>query len=429
MRRLAKQTRNDGYSSKKDYQTLHEKKSQEIKPHALKPEITFYKEVTKSDGQANFLGFGGFVCSSEPTQLTIELCTNDKKISKTFKIDKVWSRIGLCFQTQDTKVNAIVKPSWRTKTPISIWGWEVDFLHLPEAILEENPTEADLNASHLSPETYYLPHEGPIDMDVDEENSSSFEINTGVDINLKKCSYCQRLLPVNPSVLGSLSFHKHNAKISNHQNECRSCKKWRINNSFNPLRTTDQLHESSVITRERKILLKEPEILQEIKDRTGAGLKSQVWERFDRKCFYCGTPVKLNEFQLDHTRPLAYLWPIDEHATCLCAEHNNQKKEKFPIDFYSEDQLKKLSEIIGLSYEDLTIKDVNQKELDRILSDICTFAKSWDARTFSAIARKIVELRPEVDLFEALKAKDEKIYEQLIIELEDRPDSVDVIEE
>lgn len=34
--------------------------------------------------------------------------------------------------------------------------------------------------------------------------------------------------------------------------------------------------------------VKESEIIQQIKERTGAGLKSQVWERFGSKCFHCG---------------------------------------------------------------------------------------------------------------------------------------------
>src|SRR5207244_3589985 len=139
-------------------------------------------------------------------------------------------------------------------------------------------------------------------------------------------------------------------KLSKHQNECRACKKWRINDDFNPKRTTDQLHESSVITRERRLFLRDPERLQAIKERSGAGLKSQVWERFGRRCFYCNRSLDLDEVHLDHTRPLAYLWPIDEHATCLCGEHNNQKQDKFPVDFYTDAQLHELADICGLPY-------------------------------------------------------------------------------
>jgi hypothetical protein len=228
-----------------------------------------------------------------------------------------------------------------------------------------------------------------VDVDIDAEASKRFRIEDGSGIKVKKCSYCGRLLPVDPARLGVLAFHKHNAKISKHQNECRACKKWRINDSFNPKRTTDQLHESLVITRERKVFLREPEILQEIKERTGAGLKSKVWERFGRKCFRCGISVALDDFQLDHTRPLAYLWPIDEYATCLCAECNNEKKEKFPVDFYKPQELKRLSQITGLPLAELKKKELNERELRRILTDLPTFARDWEPRTFAATARKI----------------------------------------
>ena len=225
--------------------------------------------------------------------------------------------------------------------------------------------------------------------------------------------------------LGALAFHKHNAKRTKHQNECRACKKWKINDSFNPLRTIDQLNESSLITRERKLFLRESEILQKIKDRTGAGLKSQVWNRFGQKCFYCGKTLTLDQVQLDHTRPLAYLWPIDEHATCLCAEHNNLKKDKFPVDVYSYEQLAELSEICGLSLGDLLKREVNRSELERVIADIVTFARLWDPRTFFAVARKVQELMPDCDLFEILRNKDAAVESDITNRLQERPPSVD----
>lgn len=233
------------------------------------------------------------------------------------------------------------------------------------------------------------------------------------------------MLPVDMNRLGTLAFHKHNAKRTFHQNECRACKKWRINDSFNPLRTVDQLHESSVITRERKLFLREPQRLQEYKRRTGAGLKSQVWERFGRRCFYCDKSLKLSDVQLDHTRPLAYLWPIDEFATCLCAAHNNQKTDKFPVDFYNRTQLRELSRITGLPYRELVAKAVNQYELDRIWDDIATFALEWEPRTFAATARKVTEMLPEVDLFGRLYDVDPELHDELMASLADRPPGVE----
>lgn len=185
------------------------------------------------------------------------------------------------------------------------------------------------------------------------------------------------------------------------------------------------MHESSVITRERKQFLREPEIIQEWKERTGEGLRSKVWKRFGMKCFRCHVDVTLDGFQLDHTRPLAYLWPIDEYATCLCARCNNEKKEKFPVDFYSEQQLKELSAITGMPLDVLSRKELNPVELERILTDLPAFARAWEPRMFFATARKIHELRPDIDLMGRLRTESRDEWKRLVEEFHDRPPPVD----
>jgi hypothetical protein len=425
MRRLAVQSRNDGYASVRDYQELHEKIAHRFAVNSEQNRIVFTKDIEPPAGVANFIGFGGFVCTARSTCLTVTIEINGFLETKNFNIGNAWSRVGFAIPVNFRgAVRSTVIIEWSGSPLLDIWGFNVDFVELPEKIAMQNPTADILNSSHICPETFYLDHGNALNLDVDAEQSTPFDFLHGSVIHVKKCSFCQRYLPVNPMLLGALSFHKHNAKKTFHQNECRSCKKWRINDDFNPIRTTDQLHESSVITRERKILLREPLILQEIKERTGAGLKSQVWERFGRRCFYCGIEVKLDEFQLDHTRPLSYLWPIDEHATCLCPEHNNLKKDKFPVEFYTHDQLIQLSRIVGLSYAELSSKSVNLIELQRIIDDIVEFAMEWDARTFAAISRKINELMPATNLFEILRLTNASVFEELVAELQDRPDAI-----
>lgn len=422
MRRLAVQTRNDGYSSRRDYQEIITKSTQRISfPDRA---VSFSKTILPSADQ-HFVAFGGFVYPDVASDLVVIIDFNSQyQIRRIFRLTNNWNRIGCCFQSmvdrpQDIKINLFFSKAQSA----SFWGLDFDYFTPPVKC----DTEADLinfELQHLNPETYYFEHDTCFNLDLDENADYKYVISDGADIELKKCSFCQRQLPLRSDLPGAISFHKHNAKISGHQNECRACKKWRINDTFNPLRTTDQLHESSVITRERKVLLREPVILQEIKLRTGEGLKSQVWERFNRRCFYCNVPVELNDFQLDHTRPLAYLWPIDEFATCLCSEHNNLKKDKFPIDFYSSDQLVRLSEITGISLEQLSIRDVNGEQLSKILSRLSHYATQWDARTFNAIARKVLEVRPSVNLFELLRHENEEVYHDVIMQLQDRPDVV-----
>jgi hypothetical protein len=428
VRRLAVQERKDAYRTLKDYQVIQKRKSQAFGTFAGKSRLVVLRNDDLKKANNDFIGFGGFVRPSRATTLEIDLVLDDgTSVSKRCELSRSWNRIGVITshkQCQSLKVFL----RWPPDVSLSYWGLDARYVDLPEVVLSKTPTLKDMDQSQLIPETFYFPHDIAMAIDIDEDNSSPLASEEGANLAVKKCSYCGRLLPIDMKKLGSLSFHKHNAKRTNHQNECRVCKKWRINDTFNPLRTIDQLHESSVITRERKLFLREPDILQKIKDRTGAGLKSQIWKKFGKQCFACGKVLRLEEVQLDHTRPLAYLWPIDEHATCLCAEHNNQKKEKFPVDFYSEDQLWELAKITGLSYRELCKKEINQNELSRLLADLSTFAREWDPRTFAATARKIKEFRSEINLFEELRCSDETLYLELMERLKERPLSVEDID-
>ncbi|MCZ9330395.1 hypothetical protein, partial [Nocardia farcinica] len=374
----------------------------------------------------DLVGVGGYLQPTSPIDATLFLDAGGIRAQRTFRLGGGhWNRIGLAVQAPETDLIEVTI-EWSGGVDIHCWGLAAGKLELPQSLANSSIDLDILNKTHLSPETYYLLHDAPVGIDV-VDGVGDITQAPGLGIELKKCSYCGRLLPLDSERLGTLAFHKHNAKLTNHQNECRACKKWRINDDFNPKRTVDQLNESSIITRERKLFLREPERLRNYKLRTGSGLKSQTWHRFGKVCFFCKKPLKLSEVQLDHTRPLAYLWPIDEHATCLCAEHNNQKKDKFPVDFYNESQLRELSQLTGLPYDELTKKDINRKELDRIRNQITVFAEEWQPRTFAATARKILEFLPDVNLFNDLREADELAYKRMIKELQDRPPSVGAV--
>jgi hypothetical protein len=83
--------------------------------------------------------------------------------------------------------------------------------------------------------------------------------------------------------------------------------------------------------------------------------------------------LPLDEMHLDHTMPLAYLYRLDESATCLCGTHNSQKRDRFPVDFYDEDELRRLSKITGLSIEQLTYKGVNHEVLRLLVDNVVWF--------------------------------------------------------
>jgi hypothetical protein len=56
---------------------------------------------------------------------------------------------------------------------------------------------------------------------------------------------------------------------------------------------------------------------------------------------------------LDHTRPLALLWPLDGTATALCGDCNSEKRDRSPVDFYTPEELDDLSKITGIAVKEL----------------------------------------------------------------------------
>ena len=421
MRRLAKHSRKDAYATRRDYQAVHARQGLAITPSGKRVERCTLAFAPIDISEPGCFGFGGYFAARPGAVLKVSVTDATSVHEREFHVGSSWTRAGLALDLLTPGAIAVVL-SWPARTHLHVWGLNAGLVRLPEGLGSATPTAASLGASHLCPESLYLAHESPMLLEPSAETSTTFTSAPGLSISLKKCSYCGRLLPLNPAKLGTLAFHKHLAKLTKHQNECRACKKWRINDEFNPARTTDQLHESSVITRERKLFLREPEILQRIKLRTGAGLKSQVWERFGRMCFYCKKALTLDEVHLDHTRPLAYLWPLDVHATCLCAAHNNQKQDKFPIDFYTDAQLRELSAVCGLPYDQLCKKRLNPSELKRLRAALPDFAREWDPRTFAATARKIAELRPDIDLLKELETRNAALAADLRAQIAQRPD-------
>ncbi len=56
---------------------------------------------------------------------------------------------------------------------------------------------------------------------------------------------------------------------------------------------------------------------------------------------------------LDHTRPLAFLWPLEGTATALCGDCNSKKSDKPPASFYDAAELKRLAGITTISLAEL----------------------------------------------------------------------------
>jgi len=162
-----------------------------------------------------------------------------------------------------------------------------------------------------------------------------------------------------------------------HQLECKACKKFFVNAPLNPQRNAQQFKEDGLRRRALEvlvnILLDKNLVHFEFERKTKMEFSRYIWEKFEKRCFKCGPsskPIRLRDMALDHTMPLAYLYRLDETATCLCSSHNSQKSDSFPIDYYSKEELERLSKITGLPLSQLCTREVNQQVLDLLIKNV-----------------------------------------------------------
>lgn len=193
----------------------------------------------------------------------------------------------------------------------------------------------------------------------------------------KQCNVCGRILP-------NYEFAKHTGWGElEKQMECKTCKA-SINALLNPRRTTEQLRESALKRRIAELLAGGDEKL-DVKD---------IFARFDSKCFKTKRVLNINEpdtWELDHTLPSKYFYPLTRiNVTLLSTEANQDKSGKWPSEFYSNEELIELSRISGQSLELMASRepiyntniDVNSC-VDKILT----------GRTAADLVKRIKELK------------------------------------
>jgi len=152
----------------------------------------------------------------------------------------------------------------------------------------------------------------------------------------KYCIVCSTMKPL-------AYFDQHSARVTGRQGECRLCKA--VYNSIkNQTRLTEQHREAA---QKRRLYL----------DLSGGThIKIQeIFDRFGYRCFKCGKDLRnvqdQRERPLDHTLPARYLWPLTtDNATLLCRQHNGEKSDKWPADYYTLEEQKRLSVITGLDF-------------------------------------------------------------------------------
>ena len=349
--------------------------------------VSFIFEFSKPDKDL-YAGYGGYYHCKTNLTVDIHNPNYEKNSNKHFDSPDL-SKFGSMWKVQKGDTIKPVKVSFQSSvdSELSIYEftsgliWSAHF---------DNARDSIMKAMHdLSPE-------GNIYIEKDDVRvSGDFQIfeGDGDMISLKSCNRCARFLPINiHNERNHLSFsnhcvarapctHKGFGLLRNidtdefielkygYQLECRFCKKYEVNGPLNPQRTASQLKEDGQRRRNFELLLTELyNASPQLSYRTitkGRELATDVWNKFGRKCFHCGVPIKSEKkMHLDHTRPLALLWPLDKTATALCSTCNTQKRDRSPKEFYSEDQIRELSKITGLDTKDLESSEPNHEALD-----------------------------------------------------------------
>lgn len=375
----------------------------------------------------SIIAFGGYIFTKEKAVVSIKMSYSYEGQGYAFGEDweKIieggsWANVGAHVEqiiNRDARIIDVVVDMSITSdnnNVLDFIAFDFDVVNKDE-FLDTSCAESFYQKTYMHiPYLYYLRSDLPIDWYL----ASDQEFIEGKRVVLKSCNRCGRYLPINiDDELKTLSFSLHCKKrapcvhstfrayeIQNrselnkndlsglrlegnkvvsyygHQLECKACKKFFVNAPLNPQRNAQQFKEDGLRRRAIEVLvntlLDRNLVHFEFERKTKKEFSRYIWEKFDKRCFKCGPdsdPIALGDMALDHTMPLAYLYRLDETATCLCSSHNSQKSDHFPVDYYSEDELKRLSVITGLSLEQLHKKEINKQVLDLLVEHVVWF--------------------------------------------------------
>lgn len=378
-----------------------------------------------------FVGFGGyFKCDSE-VSITINNPNSKKNILEQYELPNT-SKFGSMWRNHQPNKPVTVTFLSPEDSDLALYSlicgsiWHDAF---DSAIA--NDQESYLKNMHtIMPEAGFIHETGEIQIDIESEGDSC------IDIDLKSCNRCARFLPINlENERNHLAFSSHcvaNAPCKHsgfgllknlnyqfdinvlefidlyygYQLECRFCKKYFVNMPLNIKRTAAQMKEDGQRRRNFELLI--AEIYQNSKllsyrQKTGKELTEDIWLKFGKSCFKCDKEIiTSNKMHLDHTRPLALLWPLDETATALCSACNTAKRDKPPSEYYSDDELDSLSRYTGLSVQELKCVEPNHEVIKELIR-----REDW---LFDEFLQKA----------ELLKEKEGKITAELVVKALDK---------
>lgn len=184
---------------------------------------------------------------------------------------------------------------------------------------------------------------------------------------VKYCLNCYALMPLS-------AFDRHASRVTGRQGECRMCKRL-YNDLKNWTRLPEQHREAADYRRMFSELSGETRLQEPI---------VKLLERFDQQCFNCGrelraTPGGIDGYYLDHTLPVAYLWPLNLGPTVLCRTCNANKSDQWPSAFYNNDEkLRLLSTRTGIPYATLAGEPkFNPEQLERLKREADEVIARW----------------------------------------------------
>jgi hypothetical protein len=326
------------------------------------------------------LGFGGWFTTTHPVAIGVQGYRGKTVLEPGVAPD--WGKFGSQWYSDGNKQPSIsVRFAADVDTELAFWGVlcgvvEHDYLQNARAALMRNMHAVAPEANFIAPS-----RQGHVAYSMSAGDLR--ESRVVALLYTKSCNRCVRFLPVNiPNERLHLSFSNHCSaahripcrhpafgKLSRvdsgedmqltfgFQLECRFCKKFEVNAAHNPQRTAAQMKEDAARRRAFELLLDHlyegsPQL--RYGKLTGHELADDVWQRFGHRCFKCGAALATpRDMHLDHTRPLALLWPLDGTATALCATHNSEKRDRPPSEFYSPHELARLAAITGIPLHEL----------------------------------------------------------------------------
>jgi hypothetical protein len=389
-------TRKSGFKSHPE-STGSELKIEQVAPLILRKGQTLNVTFTLPEHvKGDFLGFGGYF--SVHGDVSIDVKGGSGKLMITEYGFPSWNKVGSFWVAQNSDP-VIVKITFtaRSDSEIALYGLQCGIVY--HKYLKEARSALIPNMHEFAPETLFIDSYGEVAVAMGDERDLVVG-ESGFPIYLKSCNRCARFLPINyPRERDHLSFSNHCVaehrrpcshggfgKLTNistkevlnldygFQLECRFCKKFEVNAAHNPKRTAAQMKEDAARRRGFELLLthllgESPQL--RYRHQTGKELVDDVYEKFAHKCFKCGYEFRsAKEMHLDHTRPLALLWPLDGTATALCKDCNSRKRDRPPSEFYTAEELKRLSKITGIALEDLVNPSPNLDAVNLLLKKL-----------------------------------------------------------